>query len=109
MFVPWSSSYLHSQAVVPLDHFVAVLGAIADGAVYFEHAGVSGAEQRCHAGAHHCSERSPVHSLTKMILLSHNARVLLLSKILISQNVILKEERSAGHVLFLPVYCFALI
>lgn len=102
------SSHLHSEVVVLLGDLVIVLGAVADGAVHFEHAGVSGVKQRRQASAHHCPECFPVHSLTKVILLGHDARMLLLSKILIGQDVVLKEERTARHILFFPIYCFTL-
>lgn len=101
-------SHLHSEVVVLLDDLVIALSAVADGAVHFEHAGMSRAKQMRRTSAHHRPERFPVHSLTKVSFLSHNTCVLLLSKVLISQDVILKEERSTRHILFLSVYRFTL-
>lgn len=65
------AAHLQCQAVVPLQQLVPALGAVGEGAVHLEHAGVAGSEGGRQALQHAAAERSAVHALAKVQPLRH--------------------------------------
>lgn len=69
------AAHLQGQTVVLLQQLVPALGAVGEGAVHLEHAGVAGGEGGGQALQHAAAEGSAVHPLAKVQPLRHYCSV----------------------------------
>lgn len=68
-------THLQCQAVVPLQQLVPALGAVGEGAVHLQHAGVAGGEGGRQPLQHAAAEGSAVHALAEVQPLGHYCSV----------------------------------
>lgn len=96
--------YLNSQIEVLLNELFVALGPVADAVVHFEHTRVPSKWQGRMTRVQPGPESSSVHSLSKVDLFCDNAHWLVLSKILLGQEILLEHQPGTLDILLFCVY-----
>lgn len=98
--------YLDSQIEVLLNELFAGLGPVADAVVYFEHAGFPCENPGCPARVQPGPESPPMHSLPKVDLFCDDAHRMVLSKVLLRQEILLEHQPGTLDILFFSFYLY---